>query len=147
MTRMGYHWTPCDRGGGDGGGGGGGAAVLVIAAVLIIAAVARPVARAADAIGRVAIEVLEVAGIVAGCATALAVIAAAAWGARRAYAWRADRTTRVAFPRVAPAPPQRLSGPQRARAIEAPPGPMADAIADVLRHQHDENRRDRSRSR
>jgi hypothetical protein len=132
MARMGWHYTECTPGGG---GGGGGAAVLIIAGLLIIAAAARPVARAAEAAGRVAVQVLEVAGIVAGCAAGLAVIAAAAWGARRAARWRADRTTRVSFPRVAAAPPRSLSGPQPARAIDAPQRALDDAIADVLRHR------------
>jgi hypothetical protein len=84
MTRMGWHYTPCDRGS-----GGGGAVVLLIAAALIIAAIARPVAHAADAVARVVVEVLEITGIVLASAAGLAALAGLAYGAARVYRWHA----------------------------------------------------------
>jgi hypothetical protein len=114
MTRMGYHWTPCDRG------GGGGAAVLVLLAVIVIAAIARPVIHAADAVGRVLVDALEVAAVVVVSAAGLAVLAGMAWGAARVY--RRHAANRQAIPRHAP---RTLSAPlavsaRRARTIEAP---------------------------
>lgn len=84
MTRMGWHYTPCDRGG-----GGGGAAAVILVTVVIIAAIARPAAQAAAAVGRVVVEALEIAGIVLASAAGLAVLAGMAWGASRVYRWHA----------------------------------------------------------
>lgn len=76
---MGYHWTPCDRGPGQG------TAVLVLLAVIVLAAIARPVAHAADAVGRVVVEALEITGIVLASVAGLAAIGTVGYAALRAY--------------------------------------------------------------
>jgi hypothetical protein len=129
MSRMGYHWTPCDRGGG----GGGGAAALVVLAVIVIAAIARPVAQAADAVLRVLADALEVAAIVLASAAGLAVLAGMAYGALTVYRWHARN--RQAMSRHAPAVlsrSQAIPAPRR-RAIEAPRNPH-DRPARLTHH-------------
>jgi hypothetical protein len=71
------------------GDGGGGIAVVLVVLAVIIAAIARPVAHAAGDVLRVAAEVLEVTAITAASIAGLAVLGAAAYGARRAWRWHA----------------------------------------------------------
>jgi uncharacterized membrane protein YebE (DUF533 family) len=93
--------------------GGLGAILLVLAVVVIGAAIARPVARAAEV-------VLEVVLITAASLAGLAVISGVAYVAWRVRRWQA--VNRQAIPRQGHAAlrgAQAVSAPQR-RAIEAP---------------------------
>jgi hypothetical protein len=119
MSRMGYHWTPCDRGS-----GGGGAVVVLVVAAVIIAAIARPVARAASEVLRVLADALEVTAIVLASAAGLAVLAGMAYGALTVYRWHARN--RQAMFRHAPAVLSRSQAipAARRRAVEAPRPPL-----------------------
>lgn len=114
MSNYGYHWTPCNRG------GGGALAALVLVLVIIAAAIARPVARAADEVGHVVLEALEITGIVLVSAAGLAVLGGMAYGARRACRWQATR--RQAIPRQGQTG-QAVSGPHKP-AIAAQRAPL-----------------------
>jgi hypothetical protein len=114
MTRMRWHYTPCRGSGGD---GGGGVVVLIIAAALIIAAIARPVAHAADAVARVVAEVLEIAGIVLVSAAGLAVLAGMAYGAVRIHS---HIRTRQALSRHSPVTLSASQGDSGPRPAVAP---------------------------
>ena len=111
--QYGYHWTPCNR-------GGGGLAALVLVLVIIAAVIARPVAHAADEVGRVVLEALEITGIVLVSAAGLAVLGGMAYGARRACRWQATRRQAIAQQGQAS---QAVSGPHR-RAIAAHRAPL-----------------------
>jgi hypothetical protein len=112
MSCKGLHCPGCGH-------GGGGLAALVVLAVIIIAAIARPVAHAAGAVGHAVLEALEITGIVLVSTAGLAVLGGMAYGAHRACRWHANRVTAVSFhPPVAQRGSEALSA-RRGRAIEA----------------------------
>jgi hypothetical protein len=82
MSCKGLHCPGC-------GDGGGGILALVVLVLVIAAAIARPVAHAADAVLRVLVEALEITGIVLASVAGLGVLAGMVYGARGLYRWRA----------------------------------------------------------
>jgi hypothetical protein len=113
------------------GNGGGGAVVLLIAAVLIISAIARPAARAADAVGHAFLVALEVAAITVASIAGLAVLAGTGLLARHVMRRRAGARQAVVTTTPRTLRASRAVSARRARAIEQP-GPALY----VIRSEH-----------
>jgi hypothetical protein len=108
------------------GSSGGGAPVALLAVVvLVIAAIARPVAAAADAVLRVVTEVLEVVAIVVGAAVGLAVLSGAVWLAVRVATSPAGRRARASVRVVAARRSTGRTAPRTRVIIASPTGELA----------------------
>jgi len=125
MTRMGYHWTPCDRGSG----GGSGIAVVLIVLAVIVAAIARPVAHAADAVGHVLVDALEIAAIAVASAAGLAALAGMGLLARHVMCRRAEARQVVLI--AAPVRPGAPGASQRRPVAAARPPVLARRVRQI----------------
>src|SRR5258708_10875392 len=97
---------------------------IAVAVLVVIAVIARPAARAAGQVVRVAGDVLEITGIVLVSVIGLAVLAGLAVGACRLRHWSAARAA------PGPAPLHPVTGADPAKAL-SPPHVAARVPRDV----------------